>query len=131
MIYVSRSMPVNEPGQQHVGREELWQGLVAKAGNALPFVAAMTRGEIVARYPAVQRIACGHVHRHMTMRFGGAILCTAPSTTTALALQLSPEAPTQSYIEPPAFLLHHWTEPTGLVTHWVPIGTFPGPYLFG
>ena len=87
--------------------------------------------EIVARYPAVQRIACGHVHRFMTLRFGGTLLCTAPSTTTALALQLFPEAETQSYIEPPAFLLHHWTEATGLVTHWVPIGTFEGPYLFG
>ena len=87
--------------------------------------------EIVARYPAVERIACGHVHRFMTLRFGGTLLCTAPSTTTALALQLFPEAETQSYIEPPAFLLHHWTEATGLVTHWVPIGTFEGPYLFG
>jgi hypothetical protein len=27
-------------------------------------------------------------------------------------------------------LLHHWREGTGLVTHFVPIGTFPGPYPF-
>jgi len=31
---------------------------------------------------------------------------------------------------PPAFLLHRWKEGTGLVTHFVPIGTFPGPYPF-
>ena len=50
MIYVSHALPVNEPGQPRVSREELWQGLVAKAGNALPFVAAMTRCEVVARH---------------------------------------------------------------------------------
>lgn len=86
---------------------------------------------IVARHPAVERIACGHIHRFMTVRFGGTTLCTAPSTTTALALQIFAEAETRSYIEPPAFLLHHWTPDMGLITHWVPIGTFEGPYLFG
>ena len=40
MIYVSHSLPVNEPGQVTVNRDDLWRGLVAKAGNALPFVAA-------------------------------------------------------------------------------------------
>jgi hypothetical protein len=50
MIYVSHVLPVNEPGEPHVSRDALWQGLVAKAGNALPFVAAMTRCEVVARY---------------------------------------------------------------------------------
>lgn len=86
--------------------------------------------EVVSRYPAVERIACGHVHRFMLVRFGGTTLCTAPSTTTAIALQLRPDARPASYIEPPGFLLHHWTKGTGLVTHLVPIGTFPGPYLF-
>ena len=32
--------------------------------------------EVVARYPAVERIVCGHVHRFMTIRFGGTTLCT-------------------------------------------------------
>lgn len=85
---------------------------------------------LIARYPCVERIACGHVHRFMQLRFGGTLLCTAPSTTTAIALRLYPEAEPASYIEPPAFLLHHWRSDTGLVTHLVPIGTFPGPYDF-
>lgn len=85
---------------------------------------------LVARHPAVERIACGHVHRFMHLRFGGTVLCTAPSTTTAIALQLRPDAKPQSYIEPPACLLHHWTEPQGLVTHLSMIGQFPGPYPF-
>lgn len=78
----------------------------------------------------VERIVCGHIHRFMLRRFAGTVLCTAPSTTTAIALRLEPEALQASYIEPPAFLLHHWTAEAGMVTHLVPIGAFPGPLPF-
>lgn len=86
--------------------------------------------EIVRRYPAVERITCGHVHRFMQLRFGGTSLCTAPSTTTAIALRLLPDAEPASFLEPPAMLLHHWRPQTGLVTHLLPIGAFDGPFLF-
>lgn len=86
--------------------------------------------EVVSRHPQVERIVCGHVHRFMQLRFGGTMLCTAPSTTTAIALQLRPDAEPASHVEPPAFLLHHWRAGIGLVTHFMPIGAFPGPYRF-
>jgi len=86
--------------------------------------------DIVSRHPQVERIVCGHVHRFMQLRFGGTTLCTAPSTTTAIALQLRPDAQPASHVEPPAILLHHWRPGTGLVTHFVPVGSFPGPYPF-
>jgi 3',5'-cyclic-AMP phosphodiesterase len=86
--------------------------------------------DVVARYPAVERIVCGHIHRFMQVRFGGTMLCTSPSTTTAIALQLDPEARAASYVEPPALLLHHWKADTGLITHLVPIGSFRGPLPF-
>ncbi|MBN9514510.1 MAG: phosphodiesterase [Alphaproteobacteria bacterium] len=86
--------------------------------------------DVLARHRQVERVVCGHVHRFMQTRFGGTMLCTAPSTTTAIALQLRPDAKPASHVEPPAFLLHHWKKGTGLVTHFVPIGTFPGPYPF-
>ena len=82
--------------------------------------------EIVSRHPAVERIVCGHIHRSMQLRFGGTLLCTAPSTTTANNLHLGPEIEPASSIEPPALLLHHWKPDTGLITHLVPIGDFPG-----
>jgi len=85
---------------------------------------------VVARHPQVERIVCGHVHRFMQIRFGGTMLCTAPSTTTAIALRLKPDAKPASHVEPPALLLHHWQPATGLITHFVPIGIFPGPYSF-
>ena len=86
--------------------------------------------EVVSRHGHVERIVCGHVHRFMQLRFGGTMLCTAPSTTTAIALRLKADARPASHVEPPAMLLHHWRPGVGLVTHFVPIGTFPGPYPF-
>lgn len=85
---------------------------------------------IVSRYPAVERVLCGHVHRHMLLRFGGSLLLTAPSTTTAIALRLMPDAEPASYVEPPALLLHHWKPDTGLVTHHLPIDPGRGPLPF-
>lgn len=86
--------------------------------------------DVVSRHPQVERIVCGHVHRFMQLRFGGTTLCTSPSTTTAIALRLRPDAEPASHIEPPAMLLHHWRPGTGLVTHFVPVGSFLGPYPF-
>jgi len=85
---------------------------------------------IVARFPAVQRILCGHIHCSMQLLFGGTLLCTAPSTTTAIALRLMQDAQPASYIEPPAMLLHRWESDGTCVSHACPIGTFPGPLPF-
>ncbi|MBB6157640.1 3',5'-cyclic AMP phosphodiesterase CpdA [Pseudomonas sp. JAI115] len=86
--------------------------------------------QVVSGYPAVERIVCGHIHRAMQLRFGGTLLCTAPSTVTAIALRLAVDSEEASYVEPPALLLHHWKPDTGLITHWVAIGEFPGPMPF-
>ncbi len=49
MINVSRKIPVNGPGFPVLGRADVWQGLVMKANNALPFVPAMTYCEVTER----------------------------------------------------------------------------------
>jgi len=85
---------------------------------------------LLQRHPQVERLLCGHLHRFMQVRFGGTMLVTAPSTTTAIALRLAASAEPASFLEPPAFLLHHWREGTGLVTHHLPVGPFPGPFPF-
>ncbi len=87
---MSHGLPVNEAGHPHVGRDELWRGLVAKAGNALPFVAAMTRCEVVARYDEntfdrdisfrgqdfTERITLEPPHRVVFTRLAGPVLGT-------------------------------------------------------
>jgi len=49
MIKVSRRIAVNEPGQPELTRRDVWQGLVMKADNALPFVPAMTYCQVLNR----------------------------------------------------------------------------------
>ena len=49
MIKVSKRIPVNEPGQPTLTRSDVWQGLVMKADNGLPFVPAMTHCHVVKR----------------------------------------------------------------------------------
>jgi 3',5'-cyclic-AMP phosphodiesterase len=85
---------------------------------------------ILSHHTQVERVLCGHIHRFMQLRFGGTMLVTAPSTTTAIALRLEQDAEPASFVEPPALLLHHWRPDHGLITHLVPIGSFPGPLPF-
>jgi hypothetical protein len=49
MIKVSRRIQVNEAGQPKLTRSDIWQGLVMKADNALPFVPAMTHCQVLKR----------------------------------------------------------------------------------
>ncbi len=85
---------------------------------------------VLRRHPQVERVLAGHVHRFMTVAFGGTIAVTAPSTATAIALRLAPAAEPASYLEPPGFLLHQWSPERALVTHLMPTGRFPGPFAF-
>jgi hypothetical protein len=50
MIFVSHALPVNVPGEPHLDRANVWDGLVLKAENALPFVPAMTYCEVTQRH---------------------------------------------------------------------------------
>ena len=90
MIFVTHRLPVNEPGRPRVDRAALWDGLVAKAGNALPFVAAMERCEVVARHDPntfdreitfrgqdfTERITLEAPHRVVFTRLAGPVLGT-------------------------------------------------------
>lgn len=47
-----------------------------------------------------------------------------------LGLRLKADAEPASHFEPPTCLLLHWRPDGGLVTHFLPVGAFPGPYPF-
>ena len=49
MIHVSHAVPVNEAGEIELTRSQVWDGLVMKADNALPFVPAMSHCEVLER----------------------------------------------------------------------------------
>ncbi|MDQ0569983.1 Icc protein [Variovorax paradoxus] len=85
---------------------------------------------VVRAAPNIELVLCGHVHRTMLRRWAGTIVCSCPSTTTEIDLQLAPDAQPQSHIGPRGCMLHLWDEVHGMVSHVSHIGTFAGPYGF-
>jgi 3',5'-cyclic-AMP phosphodiesterase len=85
---------------------------------------------IVQRHPEIERVLCGHLHRSIQVRFAGTLAQTAPSTAHQLTLNLAAGVGDTYIMEPPGFLLHRWSAETGVVTHTVTVGGFPGPYPF-
>src|SRR4051812_46884691 len=90
MIYVSHRLPVNEEGSPRLGRSQVWDGLVMKARNALPFVPSMTYCEVVTRHSGTvfdreidfrgqrftERITLEAPHRVVFTRLAGPVLGT-------------------------------------------------------
>jgi 3',5'-cyclic AMP phosphodiesterase CpdA len=85
---------------------------------------------VIRRYPNVERVLCGHIHRPIQMRFAGTIASVCPSPAHQVALDLAPDAPSRFMMEPPGYQLHQWSEANGVVSHTAFIGEFAGPYPF-
>ena len=65
----------------------------------------------------VERVLCGHVHRPITRRFAGTVAVACPGTAHQVALDLRHPGGLAIVREPPACMLHIWSEATGLVSH--------------
>jgi Icc protein len=85
---------------------------------------------LIARYPNVERVICGHVHRPMFVRFAGTIACAVPAPAHQVALDLRDDAPSEFVMEPPAYALHRYDPATGMVTHHAYVDAADGPYPF-
>src|SRR2546423_13953580 len=90
MIFVSHALPVNVAGEPRLDRAAVWDGLVLKANNALPFVPSMTYCEVTERYSDTvfdrdidfrgerftERITLERPHRVTFTRIAGPVLGT-------------------------------------------------------
>lgn len=84
---------------------------------------------IVSRHPQVQAILCGHLHRTIHTRVGGAPASTCPSPAHQIALDFDAAARGRYVMEPAGYQLHRW-DGRRLVTHTACVGAFDGPYSF-
>jgi Domain of unknown function (DUF1857) len=107
MIFVSHALPVNVPDEPRLGQQQVWDGLVLKANNALPFVPAMTYCEVTRRHSDTvfdrdidfrgqrftERITLEAPYRVTFTRIAGPVLGTianeVESTDSDLALRFS------------------------------------------
>lgn len=94
------------------------------------FANAATLGEIVADFPNIERLLCGHVHLETHTRWHGSVVTTAPSIGMQLTLTPGQQRPSQFLLSPPAYLLHHWTPGGECVTHSKRVETLNGPHDF-
>ncbi|HUD39653.1 MAG TPA: SRPBCC family protein [Streptosporangiaceae bacterium] len=90
MIFVSHRLPVNEGDHPRLTQAQVWDGLVMKANNALPFVPAMTFCEVTAKHSDTvfdrdidfrgqrftERITLQEPHRVVFTRLAGPVLGT-------------------------------------------------------
>jgi 3',5'-cyclic AMP phosphodiesterase CpdA len=94
---------------------------------------AAALGGILGRHPRARLVAAGHVHRATLTQFAGCPATICPAPNHAVALDLEDSLPPSLKVEPPAFHLHTWFSGGDfgdLITHYVPIGDFPGPFPF-
>lgn len=84
MIFVSHALPVNVPGEPHLTPANVWDGLVLKANNALPFVPAMTYCEVTRRHSdtVFDRDIALSIGQGRGQRFTERIMLEAPHRVT-------------------------------------------------
>jgi 3',5'-cyclic-AMP phosphodiesterase len=85
---------------------------------------------LIAQYPNVERVICGHLHRAIQVRFGGTMAATVPSPAHQVCLDLAPNAESMWTLEPPGFALHALPATGRLVSHTVASGQYDGPFPF-
>ncbi len=94
------------------------------------FIGAGRLGEIIQRFPSVERILCGHIHLPTHSRWHGTIVTTCPATGMRLGLDLSMENESAFFLDVPGYMLHHWTKGQNLISHTVHVTQADGPYRF-
>jgi 3',5'-cyclic AMP phosphodiesterase CpdA len=92
--------------------------------DAAPFAA------LVRRHPQVERVLAGHLHRPIQARWAGTVASTAPAPCHQVVLDLTRDGPAAFVMEPPGYQLHLWRPDSGLISHTVTLGRYPGPYPF-
>jgi Icc protein len=87
-------------------------------------------GRLLVNYKNIERLACGHHHRSIQIRWAGTIGSVAPSVAHQVLLDLQPHDDAMFTMEPPGYHLHLFEPGTGVITHTAFTGKFAGPYPF-
>lgn len=84
---------------------------------------------IIAKYPQVKRIICGHHHRPITAQVAHTIASIGPSAAHQVEFTLGDDTGAWT-LEPAAFHILTDLPNDGLINHTVYVEDFPGPFPF-
>ncbi len=84
---------------------------------------------LLQRHKQVERILCGHHHRSMTGRLGGAIVCVAPAAVHQGAFDLE-EDRGRFVLEPPGYCVHLRQGDGSVASHVLFVEAYPGPFPY-
>lgn len=94
------------------------------------FIGAERLADIIAKYPAVERVLCGHIHLATFTGWQGTIVATCPSIGMRLGLDLSMTRESEFLLDDPGYMLHHKSDQGVLISHVIRVGNDDGPYPF-
>ena len=85
--------------------------------------------ETLARYPNVERMLCGHIHRSIQTLVGGRLVSVCPSTAHQVTLDLGAEPSEGGFfeMEPPGFQIHLW-QGGRVITHTALVERYPSVF---
>lgn len=95
-----------------------------------PFVNADKMEQIVRKHSQVEGIVCGHMHRDISVSWGGTIACVAPSLVFQMNMDFTPDADSSFMLEPAACPVLLWKADQGLIFHRSLIGDYGQPNSF-
>jgi 3',5'-cyclic AMP phosphodiesterase CpdA len=85
--------------------------------------------DLLKNFPQVTRIICGHTHRAIFQQQGSLLISTGPAT--AHQVPFDTKNPNGLYnLEPPAMMMHRYSEKTGLVSFVTSLAPHDGPFRF-
>jgi len=85
---------------------------------------------ILVRYPNVERIVAGHLHRAIQRRFAGTVVSLCPGVAHQLHLDLGQGSELALTAEPPGYQLHLVDDDGAVTTHTCVLGDFGPPVTF-
>ena len=80
--------------------------------------------DLIANYHNIERIVCGHMHRHIVGCLSRTVVTACPGIAHQTALELEGDPAYLAFrLEPPSYLLH-WFGDNGLITHHAYVGDY-------
>ncbi|MBL6932137.1 MAG: phosphodiesterase [Rhodospirillales bacterium] len=95
-----------------------------------PFVNADKLETIIRRNSQIVGIVCGHMHRNISVAWGGTIACVAPSLVFQMTMDFTTGSSSSFMLEPAACPVFLWNEDNGLIAHCSLIGDYGPPNSF-